>query len=69
MCAELNPTLRTSTVVALVAEIDRGDTDYHLLPILADSLQDAGCTDADLLTDLRSKSATPRVCVALRFYA
>ncbi len=38
----LNPAFRTSTVTALAARI-REDRAYHLLPIIADAIQDAGC--------------------------
>ncbi len=46
------PEWRTLTVVALCQSM-RETEDYSALPILADALQDADCTDAQLLTKLR----------------
>lgn len=39
--------------------------DFHLSPILADALEDAGCMDADLLEHLRSPGPHVRGCWAL----
>lgn len=72
MYVELNNDLRTDTVTTLAATCYSGNNDTvgnHLLPILADALEDAGCTDSALLADLRKNATTGRVCIALRFYA
>jgi hypothetical protein len=42
----------TSTVLALARQIYQ-DSDYSLLPILADALQDAGCDSGDVLNHCR----------------
>jgi hypothetical protein len=62
----MRPEFHTTTVAALVAVIDRGEP---ILPVLADALEDVGCEDSDLLTDLRASRLTARVCMALRYYA
>ena len=38
---------------------------YHLLPILADALEEAGCTDADILEHLRGSGPHLRGCWAV----
>jgi hypothetical protein len=55
---------QTITAVALARNIyDSGDFDH--LPLLADALEDAGCTDAELLGDLRSPGPHVRGCWAV----
>jgi hypothetical protein len=56
--------LRTSTVMA-VAQPIYDDRSFERLPILADALEDAGCTDADLLDHLRGPGPHVRGCWAL----
>ena len=48
----LDPTWRTSTVVALANSIYEERAFEHM-PILADALEDAGCTSADILNHCR----------------
>jgi len=38
---------------------------FHRLPLLADALEDAGCTDAELLGHLRGPGPHVRGCWAL----
>ncbi|MDY3558661.1 hypothetical protein R5W23_005802 [Gemmata sp. JC673] len=45
----MNPAWRTGTVVALCRRM-LDAREFDALPILADALQDAGCTDPELLT-------------------
>jgi hypothetical protein len=47
-----DPVWRTDTVVC-VARAMYESWEFGALPILADALEDAGCTDADILTHLR----------------
>jgi len=47
-----DPTWRTSTVLALAKQM-YDSRDFTLMPILADSLQDAGCEHADILNHCR----------------
>lgn len=49
---DIRPEWRTSTVVALCNSM-RAVQDFAALPILADALQDAGCDDEALLSQLR----------------
>ena len=49
----MKPEWRTSTVVGICERI-RETGDYSACPILADALQDAGCDDEGLLTELRA---------------
>lgn len=49
----MRPEWRTSTVVALCSEM-RKTGDYSTTPMLADAMEDAGCDDGDLLSNLRS---------------
>ena len=48
---------RTSTVVALARRVYR-EKNYHLLAILADALQDAGCASTDILNHCGDSAAT-----------
>jgi hypothetical protein len=54
----------TPTVVSLARGVYE-DRAYDRLPILADALEDAGCTDAGLLGHLRSPGPHVRGCWAL----
>jgi hypothetical protein len=51
------PCWLTPTVVALAQGIDK-DGAFDRLPILADALQDTGCTNEDVLSHCRDGSAT-----------
>ena len=62
--ATADPAWLTSTAVALAAGIYE-DRAFDRLPILADSLEDAGCTNADILTHLRGPGPHVRGCWAL----
>lgn len=53
----MNPTWRTETVVALCRRM-LDLRDFRAMPILADALQEAGCTDEDLLTACQSPTLT-----------
>jgi len=50
-----DPRWRTSDVVSLARQIVQ-TRDIHLLPILADALQDAGCDNEEMLNQLRHES-------------
>jgi len=50
-----DPSWRTSDVVSLARQIVQ-TRDLHLLPILADALQDAGCDSEEILNQLRHQS-------------
>jgi hypothetical protein len=52
---------RTSPVVAIARAVD-ADADFTLLPILGDALEDAGCTNADILGHCRSATFHARGC-------
>jgi hypothetical protein len=56
-----DPRWRTETAVAVAAGIDR-DGAFDRLPILADALEDAGCDDADLLSNCRGPGPHVRGC-------
>lgn len=59
-----DPTWRTSDALALARRADADPTsDTH--PILADALQDAGCTDDGLLSHLRHSPTHARGCWAV----
>jgi hypothetical protein len=49
-------------VVAVLAGEISGEGAFHLLPVLADALEDAGCTDPHLLGHLRSGMPHQAVC-------
>jgi hypothetical protein len=59
-----DPAWRTSTVVAL-AEAVYADRAWDRLPILADALEDAGCTDPAVLGHLRGPGPHARGCWAV----
>jgi hypothetical protein len=64
----LNPDWRTPTVTALAAaayeerSLPRGTLDADRLAVLADALDDAGCTDEQILVHLREPSLHVRGC-------
>jgi hypothetical protein len=51
-----SPAWRTDTVVALARQM-YDSRDFSAMPILADALQDAGCTSADVLDHCRDANA------------
>jgi hypothetical protein len=53
----LDPSWLTSTVVSLAAGI-HAEQAFDRMPILADALQDAGCTNDDVLNHCRDANAT-----------
>jgi hypothetical protein len=62
--ASLYPTgnlMKGSTVVKL-AEAIHADRDFERMPVLADALEDAGCTDGDILDHLRGPGPHVRGC-------
>jgi hypothetical protein len=62
--AAVTPGRRTIAAVALARHIyDSGD--FDCLPVLADALEDAGCTDAELLGHLRGPGPHVRGCWAV----
>jgi hypothetical protein len=62
--AALEPHWRTRDLVAM-AELIAEEQAFDRLPILADALEEAGCTNADLLDHLRSPVPHLRGCWAL----
>ena len=56
-----NPALRIPAAIALATAI-YDDKAFDRLPILADALEEAGCTDAELLGHLRSPGPHARGC-------
>jgi hypothetical protein len=52
-----SPDWRTDTVLALARQVDES-CDFATMPILADALQDAGCTEEDVLHHCRSTIET-----------
>jgi hypothetical protein len=67
----INPAWLTSTVVSLASvayeqrNLPSGGLDAKRLGVLADALEDAGCTNADILWHLRSAGVHVRGCWAL----
>jgi len=59
-----DPAWRTATVVSLATAI-YDDRAFDRLPILADALEDAGCTNADILNHCRQPGEHVRGCWAL----
>ena len=55
--ATFDPAWRTSTVVALARQM-YDSRDFTAMPILADALQDAGCTSDAILGHCRDAHAT-----------
>jgi hypothetical protein len=60
----IDPTWQTPDVVALAGRIYH-DRRFDRMPELADTLEDAGCTDADLLGHPRGPGPHARGCWAL----
>jgi hypothetical protein len=58
------PSWFTSGVIALAKWIDETQT-FDQLPILADALEDSGCTEAELLGHLRARGLHSRGCGAI----
>ena len=67
----LDPTWRTASVDALAEaayeerELPQGHLDPARLAVLSDALEDAGCTDTDILAHLRSRGSHVRGCWCL----
>ncbi len=59
-----DPAWLTSAVTSLAQAIYNGTT-FDRLPILADALEDAGCTNADLLNHCRQPGVHVKGCWAL----
>jgi hypothetical protein len=57
----LDPSWRTSTVVALAQQMYES-RDFSAMPILADALQDAGCDNDDILSHCHSAEPHVRGC-------
>lgn len=60
----IRPEWRTSAALELAAEMYRS-RDFSAMPILADTLQDAGCDDAELLSHCRGPGPHVRGCWAV----
>ena len=56
-----DPAWRTSAVLELAQTIDR-DEHYDLLPILADVLEEAGCSNIEILNHCREPAKHVRGC-------
>jgi hypothetical protein len=56
-----DPTWRTDTAVSLASQM-YGSRDFGAMPILADALQDAGCTNEDILSHCRGPGPHVRGC-------
>jgi len=54
-CADFHPAWLSSTVVAVADKI-RNERTFNEMPILADALEDAGCTNADILNHCRQQA-------------
>jgi hypothetical protein len=59
--AVLDPDWRTSTVVALATGV-YSDRAWDRLPVLADALEDAGCTDPEVIGHCRGPGPHARGC-------
>jgi hypothetical protein len=57
----LDPSWRTTAAAGLAARMYDG-RDFALMPVLADALEDAGCTDEDVLTHCRDDGLHARGC-------
>jgi len=60
----VDPSWLTSTVVALSQTIYEEHA-FHIMPILADALEDAGCTNAEILGHCRGSGPHARGCWVL----
>jgi hypothetical protein len=63
-CVRLDPAWRWPEVLALAHAI-YDDRAFDRLPVLADALEEAGCTDPDILEHLRSPGPHVRGCWAV----
>jgi hypothetical protein len=61
---DLNPAWRSSTVNQLAESVYKPGA-FERLPLLADALEDAGCTEAELLNHLRGPGVHVRGCWAV----
>jgi hypothetical protein len=67
----LDPALRTPAVLSLAQAayshrtLPAGTLDPERLAVLADALEESGCTDADILTHLRGPGPHVRGCFAV----
>ncbi len=59
-----DPSWRTDTAIALARQMYEAN-DFSAMPILADALQDAGCTNEDLLAHCREPHEHVRGCWAV----
>jgi hypothetical protein len=59
-----DPSWRTEAVVGLARGMDEAH-DFAALPVLADALEDTGCTDAELLAHCRGPGPHARGCHAV----
>jgi hypothetical protein len=62
--ATVEPAWRTSSVLAVAQAVDEGQR-WADLPVLADALEEAGCTDTAILAHLRRQGGHVRGCWAL----
>jgi hypothetical protein len=62
--AEFSPEWRTDTVMALAGQM-YDSREFSAMPILADALQDAGCSDELILSHCREEGAHVRGCWAV----
>jgi hypothetical protein len=62
--ATLDPACLTSTVVALARQMYES-RDFSAMPILADALQDAGCSDPQVLSHCRGEGLHARGCFVI----
>ena len=62
--AALDPALRTTSVAALAQAI-YAEHRCHDVPVLADAIEESGCTDAEILGHLRGPGPHVRGCWAL----
>jgi hypothetical protein len=53
--------------VRVLADVAYEDRDFDILPVLADALQEAGCTDADILAHCRPGGKHVRGCWVLDY--
>ena len=58
---KFDPEWRTAAATELARAVDAGRA-YHLLPVLADALQDAGCEDPQVLGHCRDDTTHARGC-------
>jgi hypothetical protein len=60
----IDPTWRTGTIIAIARHI-YAERAFDCMPILADALEDAGCSDAHLLDHCRQSTTHVRGCWAI----